>query len=155
MILDRDLWQAKVFLGGEWSPASGGVKDVVEPATGDILGEIGLADPTDLAPAAESAAEAQRGWAARPHPERAAVLRRAAQLFAEHAEEISWWNIREVGAIPPMAGFAVHVAEQECYEAASLPGRPYGELLPSEEPRLSMARRVPAGVVGVISPFNV
>jgi benzaldehyde dehydrogenase (NAD) len=54
-----------------------------------------------------------------------------------------------------MAGFAVHVAAQECYEAAALPSRPYGELLPSEEPRLSMVRRRPVGVVGVISPFNV
>jgi benzaldehyde dehydrogenase (NAD) len=155
MILDRDHWQGGVFIGGKWSPGSGGVKDVVEPATGHILAEIGLATDDDLALAAEDAADAQRGWAALPHPQRAAVLRRAGQLFAEHAEEVSWWNIREVGAIPAMAGFACHVAEQECYEAAALPGRPYGELLPSEQPRLSMAARVPAGVVGVISPFNV
>ncbi len=83
------------------------------------------------------------------------MLRRAGDLWAEHAEEISWWNIREVGTIPGMAGFALHVAAQECYEASALPSRAYGELIPTEEPRLSMARRVPAGVVGVISPFNV
>jgi benzaldehyde dehydrogenase (NAD) len=155
MILDRDTWQGNVFLGGKWSPASGGLEDVIEPATGNPLGQVGLATPGDLALAAEDAAHAQRGWAAMPHTHRAAVLRRAGQLFAEYAEEVSWWNIREVGAIPSMAGFAVHVAQHECYEASSLPGRPYGELLPSEEPRLSMATRVPAGVVGVISPFNV
>jgi benzaldehyde dehydrogenase (NAD) len=155
MILDAALWQGNIFIGGKWAPGSGGVKDVVEPATGNTIGEIGIADASDVAHAAEHAAEAQRGWAALPHPQRAAVLRKAGQLFAEHEDEISWWNIREVGAIPGMAGFAVHVAEQECYEAAGLPGRPYGELLPSEEPRLSMARRMPVGVVGVISPFNV
>jgi benzaldehyde dehydrogenase (NAD) len=155
MILDTATWQGNIFTGGQWSAASGGVKDVLEPATGNTLGQIGLANPSELAQAAELAAEAQRGWAALPHPQRAAVLRKAGDLFAEHAEEISWWNIREVGAIAPMAGFAVHVAEQECYESAGLPGRPYGELLPSEQPRLSMARRMPAGVVGVISPFNV
>ena len=42
--------------------------------------------------------------------------------------------------------------------AADLPHHaavpPYGDLLPSEQPRLSFAERVPAGVVGVISPFN-
>ncbi|GGO76286.1 aldehyde dehydrogenase [Nonomuraea cavernae] len=129
--------------------------DVTEPATGSVLGHVGVASADDLGRAAESASEAQRAWAATPHPERAEVLRRAARLWQEHAEEISWWNIREVGAVPAMAGFAVHVAEQECHEAAALPSRPYGELLPSEEPRLSMARRMPVGVVGVISPFNV
>src|SRR5207342_1293149 len=55
----------------------------------------------------------------------------------------------------PMADFAMHVAAEECYQAASLPGQPIGQVLPSEQPRLSMARQLPAGVVAVISPFNV
>jgi benzaldehyde dehydrogenase (NAD) len=46
------------------------------------------------------------------------------------------------------------VATEEVYEAATLPSRPYGDLLPTESPRLSWAERVPAGVVGVIAPFN-
>jgi benzaldehyde dehydrogenase (NAD) len=155
MLLDKELWTNRVFIGGKWTEASGGSRDVVEPATGNVLGTIGAGDANDIAQAVESAAAAQPAWAATSHAERAAVLRKAARLWAEHGEEISWWNVREVGAIPPMAGFALHVAEQECYEAAGLPGRPYGELLASEQPRLSMSRRVPVGVVGVISPFNV
>jgi len=155
MFLDQEVWKGNLFIGGQWVAGSGGVADVVEPATGDTIGVVGMANAADVAKAAEVAAAAQREWAALPHPARSAVLRKAGQLFAEHADEISWWNVREVGAIPPMAGFAVHVAEAECYEAASLPGRPYGELLSSEQPRLSLARRVPVGVVGVISPFNV
>jgi benzaldehyde dehydrogenase (NAD) len=155
VFLDDSSWKGQIFLGGKWVPGAGGVADVIEPATGAVLGQSGLAGPADVATAAVSAHEAQRGWAALPHPERAAVLRKAGALWAEHAEEISWWNIREVGAIEGMAGFAVHVAEQECYEAASLPSRPSGELLSSEGPRLSLARRLPVGVVGVISPFNV
>ena len=83
------------------------------------------------------------------------MLRKAGDLWAEHADEIRDWNVREVGAIPPMADFAMHVAAEECYQAASLPGQPIGQVLPSEQPRLSMARQVPAGVVAVISPFNV
>ena len=46
------------------------------------------------------------------------------------------------------------MATQEIYEAATLPSRAYGELLPSEQPRLSFAERVPVGVTGVIAPFN-
>jgi benzaldehyde dehydrogenase (NAD) len=154
MFLDPAVWDSNVFIGGAWKPG-GGVMDVVEPATGKTLGKVGRADAADLAAAAENAYAAQREWAAMPHPARSAVLRKAAALWAEHAEEISWWNIREVGAVPGMAGFALHVAEQECYEAAALPSRPYGELLASESPRLAFGRRLPVGVVGVISPFNV
>jgi benzaldehyde dehydrogenase (NAD) len=154
MFLDPSGWDGNVFIGGAWKPGAGSI-DVVEPATGKTLGRVGLADAGDLAAAAESAYDAQRDWAATPHPQRAAVLRKAAALWTEHAEEISWWNVREVGTVPGMAGFALHVAEQECYEAAALPSRPYGELLPSESPRLAFGRRVPVGVVGVISPFNV
>ncbi|MFI6071799.1 benzaldehyde dehydrogenase [Actinoplanes sp. NPDC051343] len=154
-LLDESRWNDLIFSDGAWGPGRGAGSDVVEPATGEALGRITLATPDDVARAARTAAIAQREWAATPHTQRAAVLRKAAALWTEHAEEITWWNVREVGAVPGMAGFAVHVAEQECYEAASLPSRPYGELVPSEQPRLSMTRRYPAGVVGVISPFNV
>lgn len=155
MLLEKTTWTGNVLIDGNWIPGSAGIFEVVEPATGSKLGEIGRADAADVARAAAVAVVAQRGWAALPHPERAAVLRRAGELWSRYADEISWWNIREVGAVAGMAGFAVHVAEQECYEAAGLPSRPYGELIPSEQPRLSMTRRVPVGVVGVISPFNV
>ena len=154
-LMDRETWDGKVFVGGGWVPASDGDYAVVEPATGDELARMGKASADDVAAATASAVDAQRAWAETPYPVRAAVLRKAGDLWTEHADEISWWNIREVGAIPPMAGFALHVAAQECYEAAALPSRAYGELIPSEEPRLSLARRRPVGVVAVISPFNV
>ncbi|MGK5685090.1 aldehyde dehydrogenase family protein [Actinoplanes sp. URMC 104] len=154
-LLDENRWNDLIFTDGRWRGGSGETVDVLEPATGSTLGKLNLATPADVEAASRTAAAAQREWAAAPHVERAAVLRRAAALWAEHAEEISWWNIREVGAVPGMAGFAVQTAEQECWEAASLPGRPYGELIPTGEPRLSMTRRYPVGVVGVIAPFNV
>jgi benzaldehyde dehydrogenase (NAD) len=154
-LMDVGTWGGKIFVGGAWVPGSDGDYAVVEPATGDELARMGQPSAADVATAAASAADAQRAWAATPYPARAAVLRKAGDLWTEHADDISWWNIREVGAIPPMAGFALHVAAQECYEAAALPSRAYGELIPSEEPRLSLARRRPVGVVAVISPFNV
>src|SRR5512141_1645248 len=154
-LLENVAWEGKVFKGGAWTDGRGGTSAVVEPATGNELGTMGQADAEDVAEAAASAADAQKEWAALPHTARAAVLRRAGDLWAEHADEIRDWNVREVGAIPPMADFAMHVAAEECYQAASLPGQPIGQVLPSEQPRLSMARQLPAGVVAVISPFNV
>ncbi|MFI6697740.1 benzaldehyde dehydrogenase [Streptomyces sp. NPDC050509] len=145
-LLDPKTWQPVGLSGGESA--------VVEPATGDVLGTIALASPEDVAAAAEAAEAAQRAWSATPHLVRAGVLRRAGDLFAAHADELRDWLIRESGAVPGKAGFELHVAAQECYEAAALASRPTGQVLPSEEPRLSYTRRVPAGVVGVIAPFN-
>lgn len=154
-LLDGVDWQGQIFKDGKWTTGRGGDYAVLEPATGEELARMGRATAEDVAEAGVSATTAQKEWAALPHPARAAVLRKAGDLWATHADEISGWNVREVGAVPGMAGFALHVAAEECYEAASLPSRAIGEVLPSEQPRLSMARRVPAGVVSVISPFNV
>ncbi|TJY69602.1 aldehyde dehydrogenase family protein [Arthrobacter sp. CAU 1506] len=154
-LIDESVFTGKIFIDGEWVEGAGGTFGSIAPATGETLATVGLAGPADVRRAADSAAQAQREWAATPHPERAAVMRRAGQLWEQHAEEISGWNIREVGAIPPLAGFALHVSAAECYEAATLPSAPLGSILSSEEPRLSLAEQVPVGVVGVISPFNV
>ncbi|QIG39148.1 aldehyde dehydrogenase family protein [Microbacterium sp. 4R-513] len=154
-LIDEAVFRGRIFIDGEWVAAGGGEIASIAPATGETIATVGIASPDDVARAAARAAKAQKAWAATPHPARAAVLRRAAQLWEEHAEEIMGWNIREVGAIPPLAGFALHVTAAECYEAAALPSAPLGSILSSEEPRLSLAQQVPVGVVGVISPFNV
>lgn len=154
-LIDPEVFAGRIHIDGEWVPGGGGEIASVEPATGETLAMVGMASPDDVARAAEGAARAQKEWAAMPHPARAAVLRKAAQLWEAHAEEIMGWNVREVGAIPPLAGFALHVTAAECYEASSLPSAPLGSILSSEEPRLSLAQQIPVGVVGVISPFNV
>src|SRR5665213_1718616 len=112
--MDAKVWGGRIFVGGAWTESSGGDYPVVEPATGHELARMGNPTPDDVATAAASAAAAQAGWAALPYPARAAVLRKAGDLWGEYADEIAWWNIREVGTIPPMAGFALHVAAQEC-----------------------------------------
>ncbi|HVV13012.1 benzaldehyde dehydrogenase [Amycolatopsis sp.] len=151
--LDEEKWTGRIFTG-DWVQGAGGDAPVVEPATGAELGRAGRAAPADVTTSAAMAAEAQSAWAATPFQERAAILRRAGDLWQEHAEELRGWLVREAGSIPGKADFELHVAAQECYEAAALPSHSVGELLPSEAPRLSMVRRVPAGLVGVISPFN-
>jgi benzaldehyde dehydrogenase (NAD) len=151
--LKDETWNGQVYSGG-WVTPEGGTAAVIEPATGAELGRVGIANAADVTRAVKRASEAQPAWAALPHTERSAILRRAALLWEENAAEIEGWVIRESGKIGPAAGFETHVSVQEVYEAATLPSRPYGELLPSEQPRLSFAERVPVGVVGVISPFN-
>ena len=145
-LLDPKIWQSRPLSGPEYP--------VTEPATGDQLATVTLAAAEDIRPAVQAAGTAQTEWARVPHFVRAAVLRRAGDLFAAHAEELREWLVRESGSIPGKADFELHVAAQECYEAAALASRPTGQVLPSEAPRLSYTRRVPVGVVGVIAPFN-
>jgi benzaldehyde dehydrogenase (NAD) len=141
-----------VFSDG-WRRSSGGTLDVTQPATGRSLGTAGLADAADVGRAVASARLAQPGWSARPAAERAAVLRRAAQLLEEHRDEVAGWLMREGGAVSAKAGFEVVSALDELWTAAALPTQPHGHLLPAPVGR-SIGRRVPLGVVGVITPWN-
>ena len=151
--LDEGTWAGRLFTG-EWTAGSGGERAVIEPATGGQLGRIGLASPSDVTLASSRAKAAQGAWAAASYQERAAVLRRAGDLWTQHAAEIQDWIVRETGAIPPKAQLETWFASSTCYDAAGLTSLPYGELLPTSAPHLSLSRRVPIGVVGVISPFN-
>ncbi|MFD4603777.1 benzaldehyde dehydrogenase [Streptomyces sp. NPDC058464] len=151
--LNESLWQSRIHLGG-WVAGSGEDRSVVEPATGKELARLGTATPADVAKATARAVEAQRAWAALTYDQRAALLRRAGNLFEEKAQEIQEWIVREAGSTPPKAGLETHTAAEECFEAAALASHPFGEVLRSGQRRLSLSRRVPAGVVGVIAPFN-
>jgi benzaldehyde dehydrogenase (NAD) len=147
-------WHDKLFAGGTWRAGGGEAIKVVAPATGEVLGALASAAPDDVEAAATEAAAAQKDWARRAPSERAAVLRRAGQLWEEHADEIGDWIVKETGAIPPKGQLELHIAANECYEASALPTHPLGEVLATDEPHWSLSRRRPAGVVTVISPFN-
>jgi benzaldehyde dehydrogenase (NAD) len=154
VLLSDRRWEGKVSLGGELCDAGAGSYPVVEPATGAELGRAGQACEDDVEEAVRRAVRAQREWAAKSHRDRAAVLRRAGDAWLSQAGEVQDWLVREAGSIRPKAEFETGFAANTCLDAAGLAGLPYGNLLRSTEPRLSMARRVPVGVVGVISPFN-
>lgn len=153
-LLDGAPWQGRIFSDG-WVAGGAGDTAATEPATGAELGRVGLADGGDVTAAALLAKEAQREWAATPGPERAAVLRRAAQVLEAGRAEVERWLVREGGAVPAKAAFEIDLVLGELWEAAALPTQPWGHLLPTSQPgRSSEARRVPLGVVGIISPWN-
>src|SRR5277367_4096974 len=84
--LDEAAWRGKVWSGG-WV-AAGGEAAVIEPATGNELGRTGIAGPADVAGAVARAAAAQPAWAALPHTRRAAILRKAGEIWLANAAEI-------------------------------------------------------------------
>ena len=137
-----------------WQPALGGNIAVTDKASGELLFESGVANADDVAAAAKSARLAQAGWAMTPGPLRADVLRKFASLVEANAEEITTWIVRETGSIPPKAQFEIATTVREAVEAAALAGMPVGQILASTAGRPSYARRIPIGVVGVITPWN-
>ncbi|MBV9734129.1 MAG: aldehyde dehydrogenase family protein, partial [Verrucomicrobia bacterium] len=146
-------WQGKVFTGN-WSNGSGGHHQVREPATGETLATVGVATAEDVAKSADAAKSAQKEWAGRPPHERASVIRRAADLFRENQLEIARWLVREAGGTRPKSEFEVSQTVKFTLEAAAIASQPPGLVLPSEFPRISLATRIPRGVIGIISPFN-
>lgn len=146
-------WRGRIFSSG-WSEASAGIRAVLEPATGEVLHEVGNPSKGDVTLAAARAKEAQHAWVRTPLAQRADVFRKAAAHLEANRGAYSELMIRETGSIAPKVGFELTVAIGELYEAASMVTQPRGLVLPSEPGVTSLARRVPHGVVGVISPFN-
>ncbi|MEP9384485.1 aldehyde dehydrogenase family protein [Nocardioides cheoyonin] len=146
-------WHESIYSAG-WIPGSAGTLTVTAPATGEELARVGLADAADLDRAVAGAKEAQRAWGGAPYVERAAVLRRAAQLLEADPSRLAGWLVPESGSAQAKAAFEVGLVVEELYECAAVASAPPGQLLRSVKPRLSYARRVPYGVVGVVAPFN-
>lgn len=153
-LLDVDALHGKVFSGG-WRTSAAGTVDVTEPATGDVLAIVGLADASDVHGAVRMASSAQRSWAAHDPFERATVLRNAAEQLQQARDEVVRWLIREGGAVAAKAMAEVGSTIDELLVAAELATQPHGHLLPGAAGTRSTAERVPLGVVGVISPWNV
>ncbi|HET7646122.1 MAG TPA: aldehyde dehydrogenase family protein [Candidatus Limnocylindria bacterium] len=142
------------FLAG-WQPGSGEPYEVREPATGRSLLTLNRSTVEDVRRAAATATKAQQAWAETNYQERAAILRRAADIYEAHRAEFGTWTQRETGAHHNKMHHEQNFTAQELLNASTIPSQPYGSLLPSAVPgRLSMTRRVPVGVIGAITPWN-
>ena len=152
--LANPLWEKRYF-DGAWKDAPTTIP-VIEPATGQSLGTAGGGTAELAVRLTEQAAAAQPAWAATGAEERARILREAARVIEMHSKEIMDWIVRETGGVGPKAGYEVAIATGELYHSAALTIQPIGEILqPTSPDRMSMAIRIPVGVVAVITPWNV
>lgn len=151
--LEAGRWSGKYF-PGEWTAARSTI-GVREPATGTLLGEVGESRPDDLPAVVAQARAAQAQWAEKTAEERAAIFRRAAGVFEANRKELTDLVIRETGGLRGKAEVEVQGSIEELFHSAAILVQPEGHILPSRNPeRLSLARRVPLGIVGVIAPWN-
>ena len=152
-LLGDSRWHSRLFTG-QWCEGAGGVYEVREPANCKSLGKVGFANAQDIIASCKTAAAAQPAWAAMGARERAAILHRAAAVLESAFEECASLVARETGGILPKGQHEVREAVALLHAAGALAIGPRGEVLQSLTGSLSYARRVPRGVVGVISPFN-
>jgi aldehyde dehydrogenase (NAD+) len=143
-----------MFVGGRWTPASGGTFEDANPAGGGVFAMVADADGADATTAVDSAAAAATGWAALPHQDRSAFLHRAADVIAEREKEIVDLIIDEAGSWIGKAMFEAATASNILRTAAATAYQVTGEILPAEHGKLSLVLREPVGVVAVISPWN-
>jgi len=152
--LDTNRWSGKLFYGS-WV-ASRSIIKVREPATGEVLGEVGESQPEDVPLVVKRARDAQSAWAAQTAEQRAALFRRTAAVLDANRKELADLIIRETGGLRAKAEMEVQNSIEELLHSAAILIHPEGHILPSRHPeRLSLARRVPLGIVGVIAPWNV
>lgn len=147
-------WQGCLY-DGAWRETPRRIS-IREPATDQVLGEVGEATPASVLEVVRNAASAQPAWGSCYAGQRAAILRRAAELIESSRAEILRWVIQETGGVPAKGEVEIAAAIDELHHAAAMLIEPEGHILSSPDPeRLSLARRIPLGVVGIITPWNM
>lgn len=145
-----------LFIDGTWRAGSGGrTGDVFDPATGNKIGEVAFAEAADLDLALAAADRAFAGWADTSAYARAGILRKAAALARERAEEIAQAIMRENGKPLSEARMEAGGTGDHIDWFAEEARRTYGRVIPSRQPEVEQKVVLePVGPVAAFSPWN-
>lgn len=147
---------SRPLIGGHWLDDQGRHSEaVIGAATGAPVGRVVHASSEDLDRAAALAAEHFPAWRARLPGERAAVLRRAAGLLRERADEVAHRVARELGKPLAQGHWEVQNAAETLEWFAEEGRRAYGRVLPARAglPRFTVTQE-PVGPVLSLAPWN-
>ena len=144
------------FIGNAWQPAhSGATDDVINPATGEVIGSVPSSDAADIDDAVRAAAAAFPAWAEKTPRERSEMLHALANAIEADMPELTRLESLNVGKPVSIMEFEMDLTLDNWRFFASagrfLEGRAAGEYM---EGYTSMIRREPVGVVGSIAPWN-
>ena len=147
---------ARLFIGGRWVEAEAGERfEIKDPGTGEVVGTASLGRRADAVHALEAARRAFEGWAGRSAYERGRILRRAADLIRERADDIATTLTREQGKPVPDSKkeilFGADVIEYYAEEGKRVRG---DWITPVSTHTRSLVIRQPVGVVVAIVPWN-
>jgi len=148
-------YQVTHFINGQTVSSSGRSLDLYNPATGDVIGQVTLADKKIVEQAIAAAKAAFPAWAATTPTKRARVLFKFKALLEQHLDELAALITQEHGKTLTDARGSVQrgidVVEYTCGIPDHLKGT-YAEEVGTEIDSYSV--RQPLGVCVGITPFN-
>ena len=144
------------FIGGSWVAArSGATFETRNPATEEVLALVAQSGAEDVADAVSAAKAAFREWRLVPAPRRGEVLYAVARVLEQRKEDLSRLMTQEMGKVLSEARGDVQEAIDMAYYMGGEGRRMLGYTAPVEMPeKFGMALRDPAGVVGLVTPWN-
>lgn len=145
------------YINGQWKTStSGNSKDIINPATQEVIASSSLATREETAEAVEAADQAfTRGsWSDISPQERAVVLHQIAQKLENHAEEIAELETLNNGKTMREALDDTYGSVQTFRYYASLLEVTSEEVIESEGQLQTMIVKEPLGVVSLIVPWN-
>ncbi|SFR85654.1 phenylacetaldehyde dehydrogenase [Agromyces sp. CF514] len=138
----------------EITPQEGERRDILDPATGEVIGQAPVHSVDDLEAAVARAKAAQPAWAALGHERRSELLMQAADAIDAEAEALARILSREQGKPlnGPNARFEVGGASGWLRAAAATPLET--EVVFDDGQTHAELTYRPIGVVGAIGPWN-
>jgi succinate-semialdehyde dehydrogenase / glutarate-semialdehyde dehydrogenase len=141
--------------GGKWNEDTAERIFVRNPATGVEIASVALAGPADFASAIDGASRAFESWRSEPSAARGNILKKAAALMAADREKLAEILTREQGQPLAQARAEVDYAASFFQWYGEEARRLSGRLQPHPvEGREYHVRHVPAGVAGLVTPWN-
>ncbi|MFJ1298438.1 NAD-dependent succinate-semialdehyde dehydrogenase [Pseudomonadota bacterium AL_CKDN230030165-1A_HGKHYDSX7] len=145
-----------LLIDNEWREARGNKRiDVVNPAMGSKIGQVAHASREDLDLAVEATQRGFETWRAMSAHERCAIMRKAAALLRERADDIARLLTQEQGK-PLVEARGEILAGVEIIDwFANEALRIYGRLVPARNAAATqMVLKEPVGPVAAFTPWN-
>ncbi|TDV34401.1 succinate semialdehyde dehydrogenase [Paraburkholderia caballeronis] len=153
---DPTLLQTNAWIAGEWQRADDdSTFDVVNPATGELIGSVPHMGVSETRRAIAAANAAWPAWRAKTAKERAAILRRWYDLMLEHADDLALILTTEQGKPLAEAKGEILYAASFIEWFAEEGKRVYGDTIPTPAAdRRIVVTKEPVGVCAAITPWN-
>lgn len=147
---------AKCLIGGAWvAPAGGQTLPLMNPSTGEQIGEIARGQEADVDAAIDVARRAfEGGWARTPAAERGRILMRLGKLVEGRVEALARLEALDVGKPLKQARADALALARYCEFYGGAADKLMGESIPYLDGYTVYTLREPHGVTAHIVPWN-